>query len=176
MKAIIRLVLALGILMSVATAASADRWGIHFQVYAEPHEPDNPLYVNVLPIVYETSIASSATLKVGTVVGLRIADSVSLGNVGLSAGVPLFPFGATDDFYGFFAGPIVTTSYNFHTTEIVVSAAADVGYSFLIGYPFSLTLGGEIGVSAFFVDGTTAFRPHYGPAVYLYFERHPSSL
>lgn len=142
MRAIIRLVLALGFLMSVATAASADRWGIHSQLYAEPHEPDNPLY----------------------------------GNVGLSAGVPLFPFGATDDFYGFCAGPIVTTSYNFHTGEVVVSAAADVGYSFFIGYPFSLTLGGEIGVSAFFFGGTTAFRPHYGPAVYLYFERHPGSL
>jgi len=164
MKAIIRFVLALGILMAVATVASADRWGIHFQVYAEPHEPDNPLYVNVLPVVYETSIASAATFKVGTVVGLRIAETVTLGNVGLSAGVPLFPFGATDDFYGFFAGPIVTASYNFHTSEIVVSTAADVGYSFLIGAPFSMTLGGEIGVSAFFVDGTTAFRPHFGHA------------
>lgn len=157
------------LLSAITGAAAADRWGIHFQVYGEPHEPDNPVYVNVLPLVYETQIANRATLKLGSVVGLRVADGVTLGNVGVSAGMPIFPFGARDGYFGFFAGPIITASYNFHTGETVVSTAADIGYSFPVGTPISMTLGGEIGVSTFFVDGTTVFRPHFGPAIYLYF-------
>jgi hypothetical protein len=163
-------IMAIVLLAAVGTtAAGQDRIGIHFQVYGEPHEPDNPVYVNVLPVVYETAIGQIASLKVGTVVGLRIADGVSLGNVGASVGVPFYPFGMTPGLIGLFTGPIVTTSYNFHTGELVVSTAADIGYSFSIAGPVSLTLGGEVGVSTFFAGGETAFRPHYGPAVYLFF-------
>lgn len=162
------------LLATTAVAGAAERWGVHIQVYGEPHETGRPIYVNVLPLVYETDVGAHATLKIGSLVGLRIAEAVSVGNVGLSVGAPFYPFSDADTLSGFFAGPIVTTSYNFATSEVVVSAAADVGYSFAIGTPASMTLGGELGVSAFFVDGTSAFRPHFGPAVYLFFGPSPA--
>lgn len=120
-------------------------------------------------MVYETAIGEVASLKVGTVVGLRIADGVRLGNVGVSVGVPFYPFGMAPGLTGLFAGPIVTTSYNLYTGELVISAAADIGYSVTIAGPVSMTFGGELGVSTFFLDGETAVRPHFGPAVYLFF-------
>lgn len=154
--------------LGLVSTPAQDRWGIHFQVYGEPHEADNPLYINVLPIVYETGLNSFATVQVGSVLGLRIASSIGIGNVGLMAGVPFFPLSAGVGPYGFFAGPIVTASYNLHTSEMVVTPAADLGYSFSPGEPFAMTLGGELGASVFFLDGEATVRPHLGPAIYVY--------
>lgn len=168
-----RIILAL--LMFVATISLAaqttggGRWGIHFQVYAEPHETDNPVYVNVLPLVYEYALNGYTTLKAGTVCGLRFADGITLGNVGISLGLPVFPFGFSGSPDGFFIGPLVIASKNFHTDEIVVSTAADAGYGFIITGTLGMTLGAELGVSTFFSEAGTVMRPHYGPAVYLYF-------
>jgi len=152
-----------------AQTAGAGRWGIHFQVYAEPHEADNPVYVNVLPLVYEHPLNEYVTVKAGALCGLRIADGVSLGNIGLSLGLPVYPFGFGEGPEGFFIGPLVLASRNIHTGETVISTAADAGYAFTITGSLGMTLGAEVGVSTFFKDGDTALRPHYGPAVYLYF-------
>jgi len=166
------LVLCAALIPAVAGAIEAGRWGVHVQVYGEPHEPDRPVYVNVLPLVYEAPVSSRLSLKVGTIFGLRVADSISVGNVGLAAALPVYPSGTDDGLAGLFVGPIVLASYNMHTDEIVVSTAVDAGYSLVFDGPFSLTLGGELGVSVFFSDTGVALRPHYGPAVYFYFDRH----
>jgi hypothetical protein len=152
-----------------AQTAGAGRWGIHFQVYAEPHETDNPVYVNVLPLVYEHTLGGHVTVKAGAVCGLRIADGVSLGNLGLSLTLPVYPFGFDGGPEGFFIGPRIMASQNLHTGETVISTAADAGYAFTITGSLGMTLGAELGVSTFFLDGDTALRPHCGPAVYLYF-------
>jgi hypothetical protein len=152
-----------------AQDSSGGRWGIHFQIYTEPHEADNPIYVNVLPLVYEHCLNAYTTLKAGAVCGLRLADGVSLGNLGISLGIPVYPLGYADSPDGFFVGPLVIASRNFHTGESVLSTAADAGYAFSIGGTMGLTLGVELGVSTFFSEEGTAMRPHYGPAVYLYF-------
>ena len=157
-------------LPSTVEAAEFGRLGVHFQVYGEPHEEDNPLYINVVPLTYEHPLAKHMTLKVGTIASLRISDGVSLGNVGAKAGLPFYLSAIEESrMRGFFVGPLVQASRNFYTEEIVVSSAIDLGYSFYIGQRLSMSLGGEVGVSAFFLNGETALRPHFGPGIYLYF-------
>ncbi len=82
---------------SVATASDTGRWGVHVQIYSEPHEDGNPVYVNVL------------------------------------------------------------------------SQAIDLGYSFYPAERLSMTVGGELGFSTFYLDSEITFRPHFGTGVYLYF-------
>lgn len=131
-RILIILLLFAGLFLLSAQEAVTHRLGIHFQVYGEPHEPDNPLYVNVLPLVSETTLGKYLTVKAGTILSLRISDGVTLGNLGFIAGLPFFPFGMNDRLEGFFIGPLVLGSCNVHTSEIVVSTALDAGYSFYI--------------------------------------------
>jgi hypothetical protein len=168
-KAMLWSLLMLGSALALSAQTAGGRWGIHVQVYAEPHEPDNPVYVNVLPLVYEHTLNGHVTVKAGAVCGLRIADGVSLGNLGFSLTLPVYPFGFEGTPEGFFIGPRIITSQNIHTGETVISTAADAGYAFSITDSLAMTLGAELGISTFFKDGDTALRPHYGPAVYLYF-------
>lgn len=152
------------------TASEPRRWGVHVQIYGEPHEDGNPVYVNVLPLTYERPLTGHMTVKTGAIVSLRFADGVTLGNLGFKAGLPLYSTEiANGRMEGFFAGPLVQLSRNVHTRERVVSAALDLGYSFYPADWLSMTVGGEAGFSTFFLDGEIAFRPHFGPGVYLYF-------
>jgi hypothetical protein len=153
-----------------AEAGQLGRLGGHLQVYGEPHEEDTPLYINVVPLIYEHPLASRMTLKVGTILALRFADGVSLGNVGGKVGLPLYLSLIEESrMRGFFAGPLVQVSRNLHTREVVISSAIDLGYSFYLGERLSMSLGVEAGVSTFLLEGQVANRPHIGPGLYLYF-------
>lgn len=153
-----------------AQSTEPGRLGIHFQIYSEPHETDEPLYINILPVTYEKPVNSLMSFKAGTILGLRIADSVTIGNAGLMAALPFYPFEAERSNEGAFFGPIVLASYNLHTEEFVISSAVDAGYSIFFNDHISMTFGGEFGVSTFFNGGDIFCLPHIGPAVYLYFQ------
>ena len=154
-----------------AQNAEPGRTGIHFQVYAEPHETDEPLYINILPLTFEKPLNGFMSFKAGTILGLRIADSVTIGNAGIMAALPFYPFESERANEGVFIGPIVLASYNMHTDEFVVSTAADAGYSVFFSENISMTFGGEAGVSTFFSNGDIFCLPHFGPAIYLYFQK-----
>ncbi|THB66204.1 MAG: hypothetical protein D6B26_03025 [Spirochaetaceae bacterium] len=153
-------------------AAEFGRAGVHFQVYGEPHEEGNPLYINVLPLTCEQPLLSHMAIKAGTIMSLRIseADSVGLGNLGLKVGMPFYFTDIRQNrAAGFFLGPLLQLSRNFHTREYVISSAVDLGYSLLFTENLSMTLGGEVGFSTFFLDGQVDFRMHLGPGIYFYF-------
>lgn len=142
---------------------------MHFQIYGEPHEEANPIYVNVFPLTYEHPMSSRLSLKTGTIISLRFADTISLGNTGIKLGLPLYLSTFQDGHMaGFFAGPLVQVSRNNHTREIVISSAIDLGYSLYFSDSISMTIGLEGGVSTFFLDGDIALRSHIGPGIYLF--------
>ena len=157
-------------LPAAAQSAEPGRIGIHFQVYSEPHETDEPIYINILPLTYEKPVNNWLSFKAGTILGLRIAESVTIGNAGIMAALPFYPFAAERDNEGVFLGPIVLASYNIHTDEFVISSALEAGYSLFFNAHVSMTFGGEFGVSTFFADSDVFFLPHIGPAIYLYFQ------
>ncbi len=146
------------------------RYGFHLQVYGEPHEADNPVYVNIVPITIEIPISRHLACKIASIGSIRIGSEVGVGNLGGSFGIPWYLQSLEDGPDGFFVGPIVLISKNQYTREIVISSAIDLGYSFLLSDHISLSAGAEIGLSTFFPpDDPIANRPHFGPAVYLYF-------
>ena len=157
-------------LPAVAQNADNGRFGVHFQIYSEPHETDEPVYVNIFPLTYEKPLNDFMCFKTGTILGLRIADTVSLGNAGIMAALPFYPFSGERTNDGVFLGPIALASYNIHTEEFVISTALDAGYSIFFSDHISMTFGGELGVSTFFSSGDIFFLPHLGPAIYLYFQ------
>ena len=157
-------------LPAAAQSAQPGRIGIHFQIYAEPHEADEPIYINILPLTYEKPVNGWMSFKAGTILGLRIADSITIGNAGIMAALPFYPFIEEKSNEGFFVGPIILASYNIHTAEFVISTAADAGYSIFFNDNISMTFGGELGVSTFFTSDDIFWLPHLGPAIYLYFQ------
>ena len=155
---------------AMAETDKSGRWGVHFQIYGEPHEEGTPIYLNVVPLTYEYPLGQRVSLKAGTIFSLRFGGGVNLGNVGAKVGLPVY-FSSDQDsaMRGLFGGPLVQVSKNLHTTELVTSAAIELGYSLPLGDRMSMNLGGELGISVFVLDGETSVGPHLGPSIYLFF-------
>ncbi|HCP17461.1 MAG: hypothetical protein QME48_00385 [bacterium] len=123
------------------------------QIYFEPIEQNNTLYLNLFPLSTELAFAEKNGIKFTPIVGLKLYSyGVRFGQIGLSFSVPTYQKGRSKDgaYSGYFTSGYTKVVYNPSESYSAFTLANENGISFYFRENLSLSFSVQAGYTYFF--------------------------
>uniref|UniRef100_A0A7C3J759 Outer membrane protein beta-barrel domain-containing protein n=1 Tax=candidate division WOR-3 bacterium TaxID=2052148 RepID=A0A7C3J759_UNCW3 len=123
------------------------------QIYFEPIEENNTLYLNLFPFSTELAFSEKNGIKFLPVVGLKLYSyGVRFGQLGLSFSIPTYQKGRSKDgaYSGYFTSGYTKVVYNQSESYTAFTLANENGFSFYFKENLSLSFSIQAGYTYFF--------------------------
>ncbi len=144
--------------------------GINPSVTIEPYYEKGELDVNIVPVVYQLSVAKRVDLRMTSILNLGIRKNGNeISHWGLEAAAPIY-FRAkeskTEFSKGFFAAPVLSFTRNNSANHYNIGVWAEPGYHLLFENSFAFSFGLQVGATYFMYDNDEQkWGNHFGAKV-----------
>jgi hypothetical protein len=144
--------------------------GLNPSVTVEPFYDIGELDINILPIVYQTSLTKRLDVRITSILNLGIRNEGNeISHFGLETALPIF-FKAKQDksesSNGFFVAPVVSLTRNRMEEHNNIGLWVEPGYHLLFANNFAISFGLQFGGTYFSYDnGQTKWGNHFGVKV-----------
>lgn len=145
-------------------------FGLNPSVTVEPFYDKGELDINILPIVYQTSLTKRLDVRITSILNLGIRNEGNeISHFGLETALPIFFKAKLDKkerSKGFFVAPIVSLTRNRIEEHNNVGLWIEPGYHLLFDNNFAISFGLQFGGTYFSYDnGLTKWGNHFGVKV-----------
>ena len=143
--------------------------GFQPMITAEPFDDyRQTVDINLLPVLFEYAVDRRWSARISPVMNLQLRPELpsAISRVGVGITLPYHLSKKNDEEgnRGFYAGPLVIAAKHKTDGFNSITGGAEIGFAFLLGQRFSITIGAQVGQTVMFLKdlGYNRIAPHTG--------------